>query len=251
MRSLVKLGVALPALALAAACGRGGDSAIADDLQSDLDRAQVAGNQLAVRPYNANQVVSAIEAAPAGKQNVGDRAPRPKPKRKAPPEVVATPTPLAELAEAPVADAVEDAPAPAEEVAVADAPAPAPTVEDSPAPAEQPEVITAPGSRADPDEGRGDVGGWAGVIGVVLRGGHGGIDNCDPRIDGRRGGVIAVGTRFPTSGGWGGGYVIDRPMGGSLAGERTRIGGERSRGTLRMPAGPGMTRGTSGGRTRF
>lgn len=194
------------------------------DLERDL--------QLAIdaRPTPA-MVVSAIEGGPTGAPSGRERGRR---------EAVPTPRRAPRPAPAP----------PVEEVAVAEpeqATAPAATdpmaTEVAPAPTPEPvtEVATAePGIQQAPDHGpsagRGDIetrgdggmgsgrrgGGWGGIIGVIIRGGGAGIDNCeahDRRRAGRRGGmgggtVIAIGR-----GGRGGlGGRIEDVMGGVVNG---------------------------------
>lgn len=265
MRALMKTTFALlPTALVVAACSGGApdrsSAALPADLQSDLALASAASVELAPRAANAN--VSGIEAVPAGKTTQADKAPKARPHPKAPRAQVAVarpaPTPEAAPAEEQMVaedqqQAEDDAQAVAD-VAIAEAPAP------------EPEVVQAPQSRADPREGqgRGDDG-WGDLIGVVLRGGHGGIDDCDPRTDGRGG--VMIGSRFPVSvayprGGYSGGaYGGARPapvnrspyggMAGSMAGERTRIGSVRSRGSMSGggSAAPTATRTT--GRSRL
>ena len=104
-----------------------------------------------------------------------------------------------------------------EAMAPAPAPTPAPTSEPEPTviaqqPAEPMTPAPTPTSGRDGDSGIGErrrgggLGGvLAGVIGaVVIRGGHGGIDHCDPRIDARRRG------RMGGPGGMGG-VLVERP----------------------------------------
>jgi hypothetical protein len=127
----------------------------------------------------------------------------------------------AEAVSKPAPDVVED-PAVASNEAMAPVATPTPAPSPSTEPtviAQQPAEPQAPASA--PTAGRGDDGrsigeggigerrrggGLGGVLGgiigaVVIRGGHGGIDKCDPRTDGRRRGGI----------GGMGGVLIDRP----------------------------------------
>jgi hypothetical protein len=78
----------------------------------------------------------------------------------------------------------------------------------SPEPGNEPAPSPVPGSVGSGNDGRGrgrgrGIGGLGGILGgifggVVIRGGHGGVDKCDPRTDGRsRGGIFIMG---PTSG---------------------------------------------------
>jgi hypothetical protein len=193
---------------LLVACGtdKKQTATLSDDLQKDLAvaAAPAPGLATAPTPYEKMQVVSAVErsraAAPA-KRHVAT-------KKRTPP--VKRPEPVSRPAE----DVVEEQTVATSDVAPAAAPAPEP---ETTAPVPEPEVIAqqpAPEPSADPAPapvGRGgnegDVGigsgrsggGLGGILGgiigaVVIRGGIGGVDKCDPRTDGRRrrgrGGII-------------------------------------------------------------
>ncbi|HTK50027.1 MAG TPA: hypothetical protein VL328_18735 [Gemmatimonadaceae bacterium] len=207
MRTDLKVATFSLALLLAA-CGteKQQASTLSDDLQKDLAVAAAPAPGLATAPtsYEKMQVVSAVErtraAAPA-KRHVAT-------KKRTPP--VKRPEPVSE----PAADVVEEQTASTSEVAPAAAPAAEP---ETTAPAPQPDVIAqqpasepsadpapAPvgrgGNEGDTGIGAGRSGGGlggilGGIIGaVVIRGGIGGVDKCDPRTDGRRrrgrGGII-------------------------------------------------------------
>ena len=190
-RRIAALGLALGAMA----CGTKKEQLATLDagLQKDLAavKAQDSGLALAGQGGSRMQFVSAVEQVNpgvAGKQpsttSTPARAPKhtPKaPKAKAP---ARTPEPEV-LAEA---DAAE--PAPSIQQTPAPAPAPEPiVVAQSPSPEPAPVPVGTPG---DGNMGRGNRGGggWGSVLGgiigsVVIRGGMGGEDHCDPRHDGR------------------------------------------------------------------
>ena len=184
---------------------------LSEDLKRDLAAAAAPGDfTTAPRAYERTRFVSDIELSRTAKTPT--------------PRLVATkrrtkPVMRAEAVRTPAPDVVEN-PAVASEEAMAEAPAPAP----APSPSTEPVVIAQqpaePGAPASvPTAGRGDDGrsvgqggigerarggGLGGVLGgiigaVVIRGGHGGIDKCDPRTDGRR------------RGGGMGGVLVDRP----------------------------------------
>ena len=182
---------------------------LSDDLKRDLAVAAATGD-LATAPsaYQRTRFVSDVEM---------NRAKKPAPKvvasrRRTPP--VRRP----EAVTRPAADVVADPNvASNEERAPAPAPVAAPEAinTDPVVIAQQPSEPSAPAPA--PTAGRGDDGrsvgqggigdrsaggGLGGILGgiigaVVIRGGHGGVDKCDPRTDGRRRGGI--------------GGVLDRP----------------------------------------
>ena len=208
MRTIAKITL-LPVSLLALACGRSeSDSAasgLSEDLQNDLASASAASIQLATtsRAYQPTRFVSAIEQPMGTAPDKAAPAKRRVP-RKASPRVVAEAT----------------SPAPEAEPVIESAPAPE-VVESEPAPAPAPEVATAPRPTpvsfpAGGDVGRGpsgpSIGDVIGVVGVVIRGGNGGVDHCE--IHDRRGrrtspnqphaipgggfpGGVLVGARFP------------------------------------------------------
>ena len=200
---------------LLAACSGDRKSAMNDDLKKDLELASSTdGITLANSAGNMDmQVVSAIErtAPPARRQTPSTRVRRHRAAPKAPPQVVQTEA-LASISETEIQSV---APEP-----VANDPIPV-----SPRP--QPVAVSYPsGPSSGGDDGRVSEGSTAGVVigsilGAVIRGGTvggGGIDRCDPRTDGRRGGtVISINRRYPStvSGRIGG---ISRSSAGSSAG---------------------------------
>ena len=207
MRTDVKV-AALSLAVLLGACDERREEAtgLSDDLKRDLAVASAAGElATAPRAYERTRFVSDVEMARA-------TAPAPRPvaskRRTAPvrrPEPVTTPA--EEVVEEPTV-ASDEAPAPEPTpVAVATETAPEPIVI-----VQQPTTETAPApipvSTGRGDDGRtvgeggigerrpggGIAGTLGGIIGaVVIRGGHGGVDKCDPRTDGRRGrgGIIS------------------------------------------------------------
>ena len=243
MRTITKSLMAAAVAFVAAACGgsQGPTTELPADLRKDLELAKASGLELASSQRSPDAVVSALEIAPAGKAEQGDVAPRPVRRRQAPPEPAPAPSPSAEATEeAPVASEEAVAEAVVDEVPVEAAPAEV-QEEVAPAPAvsEEPQVVTGP--QAIPEEGsapvrrpRGGLGGLGGIIGVVVRGGTMGVDDCaiHPRIP-RRGGIAGGG---PV-------YIPTPPVYGT--GGRERVGaGPRSRGGSPAPTGVG------GGRTR-
>ena len=194
MRTFVKLSV-LPVAALAVACGPGNSkdqTALSADLERDLAAATASSVQLAStsREYQPARFVSAIESpatsAPVRRRNVPKAVARPKAASEQ--KVAKAPEPAPE-ATVEVADATPSVEAPAPtidtptNVAVTARPTP---VGSAPAPSDAGNGGVGSGSRGG---GLGGVGEAIGtVIGVVIiRGGAGGIDHCDPRTDGRRG----------------------------------------------------------------
>ena len=207
MRTHVKV-AALSLAVILGACDKRQEQAtgLSEDLKRDLAAASAAGDlATAPRAYERARFVSEVELARA-------KAPAPRPvasKRRTPP--VRRPEPVSKPAEEVVEEptvASNEAPAPEPApVAVATETAPEPivivqqpTTENAPAPI--------PVSTGRGDDGRsigeggigerrpggGIAGTLGGIIGaVVIRGGHGGIDKCDPRTDGRRGrgGIIS------------------------------------------------------------
>ena len=194
--------------------------AMTADLERDL--------ALATAPrVNRSAVVSAIEGGPTGAPSGtehGKRAPVAVRKR--------TPQPSPSPVEQEVAGLSEAAeiPAPVLTVAVSqNAPAPTPTTEPvAVVPDHDPITDNRPAS--GPNAGNGDAGndgagngsdgrrgrgtGIGTVIGVIIRGGAGGVDHCDPRTDGRR---PRGGSGIPGGMGGIGGVIIPIVMGGGNA----------------------------------
>lgn len=202
MRNFVKASV-LPVAALALACGRGTSNeqaaTLPDDLRKDLQAASASSVELAstARDYKPTRFVSAIES-PATSTPVRRRS-RPRPVAK--PAAANQP----EVAKAPD-------PAPENKIEVAE---PTPSVE-SPSPVIDTPTDVAVTPRPTPvgtaptttDTGRtargGGLGGLGEAIGtvigvVIIRGGAGGIDHCDPRTDRRptNGPIMIPNTRIP------------------------------------------------------
>ena len=191
MRKLLTVALALGAMA----CGtKQEQSATLDaDLQKDLATVTLpdSGLALASANYDRMRFVSAVEqvkpAVPSKRTSIAPKpapAPKPRPKAKRAPAPAPTPEPQV------VAEA--DAPEPEPQPVVAEAPAPEPqpvvvVQQPSPEPSRAPVGI---GSQGGIGRG-GSGGGWGGVLGgiigaVVIRGGMGGVDHCDPREDARR-----------------------------------------------------------------
>jgi hypothetical protein len=202
----------LPVAALAVACGRGNSkdkTALNADLKRDLEAASAASVELAStsRDYQPARFVSAIESpatsAPVRRRNV--RRP------------VARPTASVDQG---LAKAPDPAPENKVEVAapdVAQTEAPAPTIDTPTQVAVTPRPTPVGNAPASTDAGTGGVGSGSGggglggigeaigtVIGVVIvRGGAGGVDHCDPRRDGRgtNGPIYIPNTTVPRVGG--------------------------------------------------
>jgi hypothetical protein len=185
VRTITKLAIVPVALAVAA-CARSKDSSdLNGDMKRDLALASAPSLELAsaATQHSRTDVVSAIEMPELAKKKPV-AVHRPSPKR----EVVATPKPAPQVAEAPAPDPAPE-PAP-EHVAVQPSePMGEPTV--LPKPERAP--LPGPGSNVD-GVSIGDV------IGVILRGGIGDDDHCDPRHRRPRGGMGGIAT-IPIGGG--------------------------------------------------
>lgn len=175
------------------ACG-GKDRAMSDDLRKDLELAGTGDAiTLATSTTSKQQVVSAIERTtpPAPKRVAqSQRVARHKPAPKLPPEPVEAQQ--ADISEEIAEQPVQEAPQPVE---------PAPT----PSPRPRPVATETGGGSARGSGGGTNIGSiLGGVVSVVLRGGIGGIDECDPRTDGRRPGTgripISINQRIPVIG---------------------------------------------------
>lgn len=229
--SLRSILVPAATLALLAACGTSAPESHSLDprLESDLARASAAYVELA--PSGGTELLSAEELVPRSEVEPRAAAPAPSPVRRAPSPVVTE--------ERIVVSAPPDAPAPAPEpVMVAEAPMDEPMPVDAPSRAprpQAPDVIPASG----PERGGGG-GGW---IGVVIRGGMGGFDDCAAHDRARRGGrpggvYISINDRVPvgpstfpnriTDAGGGARVEMGRPMSGTPSrGGTLRPGGFR------------------------
>ena len=209
MRKLLTAALALGAMA----CGTKQErSATLDaDLQKDLATVAVpdSGLALAGASYERMRFVSAVEqvkpAVPSKRTSLTSqpaRAPKPKPRAKRAP----APAPAPE----PQVVAESDAPEPEMQQTPAEAPAPEPqpvvvAQQPSPEPSRAPVGSSSGGGVGS----RGNGGGWGGILGgiigsVVIRGGMGGVDHCDPRTDGRRNVPISRQPRVNTGGVFGG-----------------------------------------------
>jgi hypothetical protein len=182
---------ALSLLLLLGACSTRSDRAapLSDDLKQDLAAAAPSGGDLATTPqsYQPMRFVSAVErvhaAAPTKRPAMAHRRVKAMHSRQPAPEVAsATPDPVSTM--------VSEAPAP---VSTPEAATPEPTViahQPTNEPTSAPSTATA-GSGGEVGGGeRGHGGGWGGILGgligaVVIRGGIGTVDKCDPRTDGR------------------------------------------------------------------
>ena len=189
-------------LALAAgACARREEpvAALTDDLKRDLAAASATSGDLAVAPqsYQRMRFVSEVEqprkAQPVRRPSATPKPPRPivkaRPAVHTEPDVAREPEVVAEApAPAPVAESEQAIPEP---VVIAERPSPDPLPADI-----IPVSMPSDGGMAERGRrggiGRGGLGGIMGGIigGVVLRGGHGGRDKCDPRTDGRNRGPV-------------------------------------------------------------
>ena len=192
----VRMKVTAVALAIGVmACGRSTDSTSLDDsLKSDLALASAQSVGLAQYGAKPALVVSSLEqvkqkrSTPSARRSIG-RAPEPIPETTL---MGQEPEQTVEV-EAPVAIESDAAP---EQVAVAE---PSPVLTPAPAPEPAP-TPTGHGDNnvGDHDRGSRGRGGLGGVIGVVIRGGIAGIDDCDPRGHRRgRGPMIAINDRMP------------------------------------------------------
>lgn len=213
MHRLVKFSV-LPVAAFALACGRGTSNdqaaALTDDLKQDLQAASASSVELAstARDYQPTRFVSAIESPKASAPVRRRIKPRPvaKPKAANEPEIARAPDPAPEnKVEVAEPEPSVETPAPAIDTPTQVAVTPRPTpVGSAPAPTDAGSGGVGGGSRGG---GLGGIGEAIGtVIGVVIiRGGAGGVDHCDPR-PGRRppnGPVAFPDPRIPTRAGGG------------------------------------------------
>lgn len=186
------------------------------DLKKDLEMASRSDAISLPTSQPAAQVVSAIE-----------RTTPPAPRRMAPSQRVVkhraaprgTPAPV-EVEQADVSEDLQLTPV---------EPSPAP-VEVAPLPSPRPRPVASSGAGSGDGSigrGRGDQGigiGIGTIIGVILRGGVVDDDQCDPRTDGRRGGIhTAVNNRIPVIGTFPGSGRIDGGLPGRRPGRRTRF----------------------------
>lgn len=246
MQSFLRSLIAVPAVALVAACSAPSEreAPLSADLQQDLELAKSKSLELA-SARRTQVAVSALEAAPAGRVREGERVARPTPRRQAPPALVQVARRSTQVAEAPIAEpeAPEEA-AIGEETAFVEAPAG--DLAEAPAPAETPEVISGPqvtpegigaGRPRDPG-GWGDLGRGSGSGSVVRGGSVGDDDHCQYHPRGG-GGVIAIGRRLPPVYNPRGSSYPMPVVGTVMGGGRQRAGGSvlRSRGVVPSIAG--------------
>ena len=202
MRKHVKLAT-LSLAVFAGACGTSKEQSatLPEDLQKDLATASAPASDLATAPKNfeptrfVSEMERATTAKPAKKIVATKRhtAPvrRPQPVSK-PAEVLADAEPIGAMAEAPAPTKSPD-PASLPTIPEPVATAPAPGAE--PAPVPVPRRDGGGGGGIGERRRGGGIGGLGGIFGgiltgVVIRGGHGGVDKCDPRTDGRSGGIF-------------------------------------------------------------
>jgi hypothetical protein len=203
MRTDTKV-AALSLALLLGACSRREEptATISEDLKRDLATASVAGDLAgAPQKYQRMRFVSDVErpkaATPAKSTQLAKHTVKSTVRHRPAPRPAEQPAP--EVAD-PTVTTVAEAPAPAEPVSE---PMPQPVVISQ---RPTPDVINVPATMGDGGMGeRGrnggigsrGVGGLGGILGgiigaVVIRGGHGGVDKCDPRTDGRNRGPISV-----------------------------------------------------------
>ena len=196
---------------LLAACSGDKKTAMNADLMKDLELASSNdGITLASSGNAGTQVVSAIERTtpPSRQETPSTRVRRHRAAPKAPPQVV--------RAEAPATEAEET-----EVQSVAMAPSDPSPVSARP----QPIPVSYPSGPSSGDDGRASTGSSGGavlgtILGAVIRGGVvGDVDECDPRMDGRRrrNPPMAIG-RFPIPSPRVGGSVITSRVGGNRSG---------------------------------
>lgn len=194
MRTIMRsslLAVGLSAVVLVA-CGKNGASpnrAMNDDLKRDLQLASSTGLDLASQQASKSFALTEIPQS-------SSRSPALTVRRGAGPKAVKSKTPTVKAApdasidskaEEPTTEVMTPAPAPTTE------PVPDPTAPSVPRPSPTPiDPNGGEGARGrnggGPNPGAGDGGGsvLGGIFGVIIRGGIGDGDHCDPRTDGRR-----------------------------------------------------------------
>jgi hypothetical protein len=173
---------------LLGACGRSQQGAdLPDDLKKDLAAASVGGGALTIAPSSgrSTRFVSDVEQWKGASSTKLPKAAR-HPVRHAARAVAKE---SMHMGTAPVVAVASETTTP-EPIAAAPAPEPTMAIVPSSQPSTEPV-----GASSDGAGDRGHGGGLGGLLGgiigtVVLRGGHGGIDKCDPRTDGRRPPVI-------------------------------------------------------------
>ena len=165
------------------ACGRPQQATdLPDDLKNDLAAASVGGGALTIAPQRRQPMrfVSDVEQWKGGSSVRLHKAARHPVRHEAKPVA----DDAMDMGTAPVVTVASGSTIP-QPIAAAPAPEPTTAIVPSSQPSSEP---VGGGSDGVGDHGRG--GGWGGILGgiigtVVLRGGHGGIDKCDTRTDGR------------------------------------------------------------------
>jgi len=208
MRKHVKVAT-LSLAVFAGACGisKEKSATLPEDLQKDLATATAPAGDLATAPksFQPTSIVSDVERT-AGPVRVKTAV---KAKRKTKPMMRPEPVnkPAEEVAAADVAGTSEMAPSTTRQPVPSDMPTIPEPVASAPGPGARPAASPVPNAGGSGDDGIGNrrgrgIGGILGGIfgGVVIRGGHGGVDRCDPRTDGRRTGAIYIGASGPNSG---------------------------------------------------
>jgi hypothetical protein len=168
---------------LLGACGRPRQTAdLPDDLKSDLAAASVGGGALTIAPQSRPPMrfVSDVEQWKGRSSVKLSKAARHPARHEAKPVAKES----MDMGTAPVVAVASQSSIP-EPIAATPAPEPTTAIVPSSQPSSEPV-----GSGSDGVGDRGHGGGLGGLLGgiigtVVLRGGHGGIDKCDPRTDGR------------------------------------------------------------------
>ena len=186
------------------ACGthKEQSSSLPDDLKKDLAVASASSSDLAIATpsYQRMRFVSGVEQIPSAAP-----AKRPKPAHKKTRTTAPRPSTTVATTDAvpdPMATMASESPAPATTTDPVEPEAPT-TVAQAPVSGPSNEPSSAPGASSEGAGNRGHGGSLGGILGgiigaVVIRGGAGGIDHCDPRHEG--GVLIPIGGRRPVYG---------------------------------------------------
>jgi len=243
VRTFLRVLVAVPTVALVAACGgsRESDTSLSNELQKDLELAKSTSLELASASRRSPLAVSGVERVPTGQSREADRAPRAVPRRQSPPALVNVARRSADVDEAPVPAVDADA-----EAALGEAPAleeaPAGELAEAETPAPTPEVVSSPqalpegvgGGRPRDPGGWGDIGAGRGTGSVVRGGSVGDDDHCE--IHGGRGTIISIGRRLPPVYNPRPVMYPTAPVYGGSSGGRQRAGGSTIRGRGVVPS---------------
>jgi hypothetical protein len=200
MRTDVKVATISLAMVLGACSTREEKpTGLSEDLKKDLAVASASAGDLATAPnaFKPAQVVSSVEMTRSKTpvpRLVASKRRTPKTIRAeavkhAASDVVANPEVKGTEADAPTPTPVAiNNPTESAPVAVVEQPTPEPTPVSTTANTGRGEEGRGEGSGGIGESGRGEGRGRGigGIIGVVIRGGIGGVDKCDPRTDGRR-----------------------------------------------------------------